>query len=497
MARQREDISQLPMEEAIEKAADFMTEARRMPANAWDLGWQLKPMDLPPLSPLSKFPPGNVTLPKELHAYEWGDAGNPAVLLVHGMEGRSLQLGKFGPALAGRGLRVVAVDMPGHGKTWPDGPKLANPLLFAQTLLHIAWCVIGHSLGSAATTLAVSRGFPTKRMVLISPPAGQAHSLARSLARMELKPEWAPQVRAAVEKRIGGNMDDLSVMKAAAAIKIPTLVVHDTEDALIPVEEARAVVKVFPNKADYMETTGLGHGFVLRDDAVVNRVVTFASSGVEAKYKGLPKLPQKGRGVFVSFSYANKPLNKQQHLQGLGDTVMWTFSSRLPQCLFFAFGLLVTVYGQNTIPSTVPSSNGAFDVYHTVVNAILISIGVLLFASSLLIAGIIAFSRLRGETSRVNSAGGDDVGLPPRPMRRKDVAFFEAQAERKERNIYNYRPDGYNNKTLYEMAQESAATNAAAAASQPPEMTETRNRGSKERSRPTLPGTGDLGESNL
>ena len=88
---------------------------------------------------------------------------------------------------------------------------------------------------------------------------------------MGLDPSVTDKLRVAVEKRIGAPMEDLSVMEAAKAIKIPTLVVHDTEDALIPVEEARNVVKEFSN-AQYMETTGLGHGFVLRDDAVVNRV---------------------------------------------------------------------------------------------------------------------------------------------------------------------------------------------------------------------------------
>ena len=66
---------------------------------------------------MKPFPPGNAPLPKQLHAYDWGSPTDPVVLLVHGMEGRALQLGKFAPALVGRGLRVVSIDMPGHGKT--------------------------------------------------------------------------------------------------------------------------------------------------------------------------------------------------------------------------------------------------------------------------------------------------------------------------------------------------------------------------------------------
>ena len=76
-------------------------------------------------------------------------------------------------------------------------------------------------------------------------------------------------------------------------------------------------------------------------------------------------------------------------------------------------------------------------------------------------------------------------------MRRKDVAFFEAQNERKERNIYNYRPEGYN-KTLYEMALESYQTNLQASLSptvaSQPEM--------RDRAREILR-NGDLGESDI
>src|SRR5690349_4240764 len=48
-----------------------------------------------------------------LPTYSWGQG--PAVLLVHGWEGRATQLGAFVPALLEAGYRVVAVDMPGHG----------------------------------------------------------------------------------------------------------------------------------------------------------------------------------------------------------------------------------------------------------------------------------------------------------------------------------------------------------------------------------------------
>ncbi|TPX42977.1 hypothetical protein SeLEV6574_g05308 [Synchytrium endobioticum] len=136
--------------------------------------------------------------------------------------------------------------------------------------------------------------------------------------------------------------------------------------------------------------------------------------------------------------------------------------------------------------STQPQS-GPFDTYHIIVNAILISIGLLLFASSLLIAGIVAYSRIRGETSSVSKNANNEDGLPAKPMRRKDVAFYECQNERKERNVYNYRPDGHN-QTLYEMALESHQENRRAVSANGAGQPEMRERATRE---------GDLADTEL
>ncbi|GAA0955154.1 alpha/beta fold hydrolase [Kribbella koreensis] len=49
-----------------------------------------------------------------LSRLEWG-AGDKVAVLVHGMLGSAQQLHELGPALADRGYRAIAVDLPGHG----------------------------------------------------------------------------------------------------------------------------------------------------------------------------------------------------------------------------------------------------------------------------------------------------------------------------------------------------------------------------------------------
>lgn len=116
-----------------------------------------------------------VTLPRS----SWGSPTAPRrALLVHGLGSNGALMWRYGAALADVGWRADAVDLRGHGtaprtldytlaayaadlaETRPDASPEAEP-----------WdLVIGHSLGGAASVLAVA-GDPswTRRLVLIDP----------------------------------------------------------------------------------------------------------------------------------------------------------------------------------------------------------------------------------------------------------------------------------------------------------------------------------------
>ena len=50
-------------------------------------------------------------------ALSWGDPDGRPLLLVHGVTASAAIWWRVGPALAATGRRVVAVDLPGHGRT--------------------------------------------------------------------------------------------------------------------------------------------------------------------------------------------------------------------------------------------------------------------------------------------------------------------------------------------------------------------------------------------
>jgi 2-succinyl-6-hydroxy-2,4-cyclohexadiene-1-carboxylate synthase len=111
----------------------------------------------------------------------------PTVLLLHGFTGRGTSWGRHATSLAGD-FRVVAPDLPGHGRTdTPPDPCRASVERTADDLAAIlagrGWGsahVVGYSLGARiALRLAVAHPASVQRLVLESPSAGLATEAER------------------------------------------------------------------------------------------------------------------------------------------------------------------------------------------------------------------------------------------------------------------------------------------------------------------------------
>src|SRR5919106_2481061 len=92
------------------------------------------------------------------HTVEWGQPSDPPLLLVHGVTSSSETFWRVGPCLAADRRRVVAVDLPGHGRTggwrgrqrWIQTPTGLADFLGAAELDTGDLAVIGHFWGAMA-----------------------------------------------------------------------------------------------------------------------------------------------------------------------------------------------------------------------------------------------------------------------------------------------------------------------------------------------------------
>ncbi|HET7726070.1 MAG TPA: alpha/beta hydrolase [Candidatus Limnocylindrales bacterium] len=109
----------------------------------------------------------------------WGRPADPPLLLVHGVTASSGIWWRVGPALAAAGLRVLAIDQPGHGRTghWTghhrfrDNARDLAAFVGAAGLVPDALSIVGHSWGAMTVAALPAVGLRPRRMVLLDPPA--------------------------------------------------------------------------------------------------------------------------------------------------------------------------------------------------------------------------------------------------------------------------------------------------------------------------------------
>lgn len=114
----------------------------------------------------------------ELHARQWGHGARVAILL-HGMMGSSGSWNRVGPVLAARGYRVLAFDLPGHGRS-PRDPNLtidgAVAAVIETTRHHSAAAptlAIGHSYGGTILAAALEQLQPETTVIVDAPTSAR------------------------------------------------------------------------------------------------------------------------------------------------------------------------------------------------------------------------------------------------------------------------------------------------------------------------------------
>ncbi len=215
----------------------------------------------------------------ELAVTTWGDSG-PTVLLMHGWGGALAQMTGFVAPLLSAGYRVVAYDQPAHGES--DG-KMTNLIEIAPTMNLVMKregefdAVIAHSFGTLITSYAlVNLDFPPPSKLIYF---GAFNRLLDSLPRFQvlanLPDEAMDGLTAAISENFGKDVLDAIVNEALVPqINIPALMFHDTADNVTPVEDSRAIARVWKS-AQFVETDGLGHRGALQSKEIHEQVIQF------------------------------------------------------------------------------------------------------------------------------------------------------------------------------------------------------------------------------
>ncbi|KRC12081.1 lysophospholipase [Hydrogenophaga sp. Root209] len=208
----------------------------------------------------------------------------PVVLLLHGWGGHAAQMLPLAQALMTQGLRPMLVDLPAHGRSQGSTsnlPQFARAIEYVTARLqqqgHEVRAVAAHSLAANALAYAAARGLPVARLALLAPPASP-HAYTRLFAMVfGLSEDTRSRMQQRVEAREGILMRQFEPAAVGPRVAVPTLIVHDREDRINRFADAEAYRDAIAG-AQLMETSGLGHTRLLRDEQVLQAVVAHLRS---------------------------------------------------------------------------------------------------------------------------------------------------------------------------------------------------------------------------
>jgi pimeloyl-ACP methyl ester carboxylesterase len=143
-------------------------------------------------------------------ALAWGDPSARPVLLIHGVTSSAATWWRVGPAVAAIGRRVVAVDLPGHGRTghWQGHHRFRDNAADVAAFVRAASLdrrdlqVVGHSWGAMTAAALPTAGLRPATIVLIDPPALPHALMAEQVSASDERTyddieDAIPEVRAA------------------------------------------------------------------------------------------------------------------------------------------------------------------------------------------------------------------------------------------------------------------------------------------------------------
>jgi len=218
----------------------------------------------------------NVTL----QGYRWGRKSHPIVLLVHGWSTTSQSMSHFTDILLKHHYQIVSYDALRHGETKGKFSDLSNWADSVHAVMrHIGpvECIIAHSFGGAAVTVASKLGLETKKLVFVAPIhdvisvsenfAKQLHIPAGIVKKMR---DYTWKNNEKNFQKYGKDWRDIFT----SDFHVPTLIFHDEGDKEIGIEHSQYLCKRW-TWATLKQTTQLGHRAILDDETVVKNTLAF------------------------------------------------------------------------------------------------------------------------------------------------------------------------------------------------------------------------------
>lgn len=218
--------------------------------------------------------------------YSWGNGQRP-VLLIHGWESRGSRFATIIEKLLECGYSPVAFDMPGHGDS---GGKNTTILECNEVCADLQRqfgefeAVIAHSFGVPCAFYAVKNKLRANKIVAIG-GLGEFSYLIEEFSRaLNLRGKIKDGLKRKVEglfHPLRNIWETFSVTDNTELVTQPILIIHDTEDDVVQLQQAKKIAASYSNQARYYETSGYGHRNILYQQDVAQCIAEFIGNHYE------------------------------------------------------------------------------------------------------------------------------------------------------------------------------------------------------------------------
>lgn len=214
---------------------------------------------------------------RTVQCWKWGHG--PQILVVHGWNGRGVNLHPLFAPLLEKGYAVVAFDAPAHGVSEGDH---TNYFEFTDTVRAMVAAmgrknivgIIAYSLGGAAVINCLSKENLSVKTALIAPALRLKELLFNTFKIHGVPTRLYQSIISDIETQYGYSIEHDNPFTLLQQMDAKIMIAHDRKDELIPFTDTR-VIAGQRSTILLHETTGLGHKNIIQDNRTADAVRTY------------------------------------------------------------------------------------------------------------------------------------------------------------------------------------------------------------------------------
>jgi pimeloyl-ACP methyl ester carboxylesterase len=210
-----------------------------------------------------------------IQTYKWGNG--PYVLLVHGWSSCAMQFHTMIKHLLESGHSVLAFDAYGHGKS----PGNKSTVLYIRDAVanlcknNIVIGIVGHSLGSAGSILAIKENSFHIPTVIIAPNVTKEAIIKIFIDKIKAKQNLSTAFDNYCIKHYGAPFKEFTLERFSDDLhEFPLLIIHDEKDRESLLSESQYLSEKL-KFSRLAVTKGLGHNRILHDSDTIKLMSEF------------------------------------------------------------------------------------------------------------------------------------------------------------------------------------------------------------------------------